>query len=84
MRSLGISPSDLLLRISTKNEEERVQFVASALDLNEALGNDPAKLQAVVNALKDDPTVLDDIQEAVAKRSTVKRNQGIGFSARQN
>ena len=78
MRAIGISPSDLLLRIGTKTEEERVQVVAQALDLNEALGNDPAKFQAVVDALKDDPKVLDDIQDAVKKRSTVKRNQGIG------
>jgi hypothetical protein len=77
-QALSISGSDLLLRIGTTTEAERVELVATALDLSQAVGNDTSKLQAIAQALKDDPGVLNDIQEAAAKRNKVRRNQRIG------
>jgi hypothetical protein len=78
IQALGIGRSDLLLRVSTENEAERVELVASALNLNDALGNDTTKLRAIADALRNDPEVLNDIEKASARRRAVRRNQDIG------
>lgn len=77
-KALNISGSDLLLRIATTTEEERVKLVATALDLSQAVGNDTAKLEAIAQALKDDPNVFGEIEAAAARRNKVRRNQAIG------
>ena len=68
MEALKIGRSDLLLRSSTNSEAERIDLVASALDLSEAVGNDPAKLKALTAAIAGDPEVLNDIETASARR----------------
>jgi hypothetical protein len=83
VRALGISPAELSLRSFAKDEDTRVTLIHSLSDISEATGGDMKRVVAFANAVKDDPTLIDLVEERVQTRDRVRHNQAIGRSVEE-
>jgi hypothetical protein len=78
LQALGVSPSDFSLRLLAKDEAERVGYIRSVADLQNAVGNDITKLLAFTSAVRDDPQIIDLVEIRRKTRDRVNQNQQIG------
>lgn len=78
LKVLGVSPSDLSLRLLSQDESQRVSYIKSLASLQEATGNDPNRLAAFASAVLNDPQLIDLASERAKTKTRIHQNQRIG------
>ena len=78
LKVLGVSPSDLSLRLLSQDENQRVSYIKSLANLQEATGNDPNRLAAFASAVLNDPQLIDLASERAKTKARIHQNQRIG------
>src|SRR5207249_4331289 len=78
LKALGISPSDLSLRLLSSDEGQRLSYMRSVADLQIAFGDDPNKLAAYVSDLRSDPEIINLTADWIQTRKRIHQNQQIG------
>ena len=77
LSALGINPADFTLHVLAKDEVSRASLIQSISELASACG-DVAQVRRLAEDLRQHPSIIDLIKEAVGDRQQVQRNQMIG------
>jgi hypothetical protein len=78
IQALGISPSDLSLRLLSPDEGEKVAYIRVLSDIQATVGTGVEHLSAFASAVREDPEVLNIINHRAEIRSRIRGNQKIG------
>jgi len=77
LEALGISRSDLALRLVAGGEDERLTLIRSMQDLAAAAG-EIDRVRELAAEIREHPEIIDSIEERKNRRSKIRRNQQIG------
>jgi len=78
LQVLGVSIGDFLLRFVTDDEDSRITLISSVTDIFKAAGNDTDRIRSLAEEIKNNPDIIQELEERKQKREQVKQNQAVG------
>ena len=77
LSALGVSSAYFAFRVLARDEGQRLQLIQSMQYLVEAAGN-VDRVRELAMAFREDPEIIDTIEEKKSRRRKIRRNQEIG------